>query len=186
MQQEEITAATQYMLYVIKPQDMRCFDAALNERYSSELWEARMHKLLPKSLFKSPFLVWLILHYLGFFKSSDYSIFTIHQRREMIHYSVVLPKYFRTPFMAEGDLQIGPCWTHEEHRRKGIASYAIQEILELYRGRNRKFWYIVRKENFGSRMLAEKAGFELYGKAAKKRKFGILAFAVFHIAEKHS
>lgn len=102
----------------------------------------------------------------------------------MIQYSVVLPKYFRYPFMAKNDLQIGPCWTHNEHRRKGIASYAIQEILESYKERDRKFWYIVREKNIASVQFAEKAGFTLYGKGVRKKRFCIRAIGAFAIEKK--
>ena len=87
--------------------------------------------------------------------------------------------------MKNDDLQIGPIWTQENHRGKGIASYAIQKILEAYKKQNRRFWYIVREENSISRQFIERFGFTAYGKGIKKKRFGLGVMGSFIIENKY-
>jgi len=186
MEPEQDVRSTQYMFYVLRSQDIKHVDVTLSGHYSFEFWKPTIPTIVPKSLFKAPFFVWSVLHYLKLFSTPNYSIFMVYLGKKMVHYSVVLPKYFRTPFITKNDLQIGPVWTHNEHRRNGIASYVIQKILQSYKKRGRKFWYIVREENIASRRLAEKAGFILYGKGVRKKKFGIRAIGTFVIEKEYS
>jgi len=86
--------------------------------------------------------------------------------------------------MNENDLQIGPIWTAGEHRRKGIASYTVQRILDLYKQKNRSFWYIVREENTILRHFIESLGFVPYGEGRKKKRFGVGAMGSFVVEER--
>lgn len=180
---EQSDRVTQYFFYVLRSQAIKHANTTLDEDYSTGLWKPALIKTAPKSpvRVKILFFIWTLFHYLGLFSNSNYSIFAIYFGKQMVHYSVILPKYFRYPFMARSDLQIGPCWTHAGHRRKGIASYAIQEILELYKERDRKFWYIVREKNIASVQLVETAGFTLYGKGVRKKKLCIRFLGVFAV-----
>ena len=46
------------------------------------------------------------MHYLHVFATREYSIFLIPQGQQVVHYSIIQPKYFRIPAMAEDDLEI--------------------------------------------------------------------------------
>lgn len=75
--------------------------------------------------------------------------------------------------MKKNDLQIGPIGTKKEHRKKGLAAYAIKKILELYE--NQRFWYLTREENMISGKVIKKFGFKKQGKGIKKGKLGIFS-----------
>src|SRR4051812_11481682 len=49
---------------------------------------------------------------------------------ELVHITYIFPAYFRFPFMAAGDLQIGGIVTHPKHRNQGLAKAAIDEALQ--------------------------------------------------------
>ena len=141
----------------------------LEAGYSFKIWRPKIYEFWPKGLFFSISVVWWLLHTLKIFKNSEYKIFLIYyNNREVANYSVVLPKYFRTPFLGKNDLQIGPVGTAENHRRKGLALYAIRKIIEFYKDRDIKFWYVARKENGPSLLLAEKIGLKKFGEGEKK------------------
>lgn len=149
-----------------------------------EIWKPRIYRISPKGLFFPALLVWWVFHYCRIFRTLDYRIFLIYfKNKKVAHYSVVLPKHFRTPFMDKNDLQIGPVGTDKNHRRRGLASYAIQRILNFYKTKNSKFWYVVREENEGSRKLIEKIGFIKCGEGIKKKRFGFGLFDVFVLSE---
>jgi len=171
----------QYMFYILQSENIRHLDIYLDGHYSFGLWNPRTFASVPRARARASFFVWSVMHYLKLFKSPDYSVFVVYHEKRVIHFTAVLPKYFRTPFMAEGDLQIGPCWTCHEYRRKGIASCMIHRILQSHKKPNRKFWYIVREENSASKQFAEKAGFTLYGIGVRRKRFGIRAIGSFSI-----
>ena len=162
-----------YLFYCGKSNIVTSTNVSLESDYTFEIWRPKIYKIAPRGLFFKVFLIWWVFRYLGLFSSSNYRIFIIYHKKsgKVAHYSVVLPKHFRTPFMEKNDLQIGPVGTFETHRRKGLASYAIQEILKFYKKQNSKFWYIVRKENEISRRCIEKMDFIAYGEGIKKKRF---------------
>lgn len=162
-----------YIFYIKQSEDMNHNIIDLSKDYSLKIWRPTIWELRPNGLFKREFLFWSIFHYLKLFSNSNYSIFIVYYGKEIVHYTVVLPKHYKFNFMAEDDLQIGPVWTHTEHRRKGIASFVIQKILEFYKKQDRRFWYVVREEHNVSRGFIEKASFTIYGKGIKKIRLGI-------------
>ena len=173
-----------YVFYTLRSQDIKHTDAGLSEDYSFKVWRPTMRVLVPRDLIRISFILWSFLHHLRLFESSHHGIFMIHHGKELIHYSVVLPKFFRLPFMAKNDLNIGPCWTHHKHRRKGIARYVIQRILELYRDQDRKFWYFTGEDNVASQRLTEKVGFSMCGKGIRNKRLGIGVIGAFVIEGK--
>lgn len=147
--------------------------------YSFKIWKPTMYKIMPKGIpSKKSFFFWWLFYFPKLFTKSSYSIFTVYCGKKLVHYSLISPKCFKFPFMETIDIQIGPCWTHDRHRRKGIASYVITEILKLYKKKNRKFWYITREENKASGRVIVKVGFIEYGKGTRKKRFGANIFVI--------
>jgi predicted acetyltransferase len=158
----------------------------LDMHYSSEFWEPTLFNLVPKGLSNGPRFIILTIYFTlkKFFGNSSYGIFIVYCEGHIVHYSILLPKYFRFPFMKKGDLHIGPIWTHGEHRGKGLALYAVRKIFELYRYSNRRFWFVTGEENNSARRVAEKSGFMLYGRGIRKKILCIRVIDLFVIEEK--
>jgi len=166
-----------YLFYCGEPNSMNYSSISLDNDYTLKIWRPKIYEITPKGLFTPAFFTWGVLHILGLFHCPEYRVFLIYYKNKKIaNYTVVQPKYFRSAFMDKDNLQIGPVGTAEDHRRKGLAFYTIQKILEFYRDQNRKFWYVARKENEPSLQLVEKVGFRKYGEGIKRKKFigGIL------------
>jgi RimJ/RimL family protein N-acetyltransferase len=174
-----------YLFYAIDSDSTKETDLALDSRYSFELWKPTVCSVVPRGFPKMPFAVWWILHHLHVFANRDYSIFVVYSGETIVHRSVILPPYFRFPFMAEDDLQIGVSWTMPEHRGKGLATYAVQKILELQNKPGRRFWYLVQENNIPSSLVAEKAGFIRVGEGIRNKRFGIKLFGSFVMIHKH-
>lgn len=102
-----------------------------------------------------------------------YRIFYALHEGKIVHYSVVLPKFFKFPFMNPGDLEIGPCWTHGEYRGKGIYPFVLASILRTLRKQGRSFFIFSDENNTASQKGILKAGFTRCGTGAKKGKLGI-------------
>jgi SAM-dependent methyltransferase len=77
------------------------------------------------------------------------------------HYGFVFPRYFRFPFMARRDLQIGSLRTHASFRNLGLATAAVRQILARLNRPEQTVWYVVEASNTASISVAEKNGFAL-------------------------
>ncbi len=137
------------------------------------LWRPTWGSIVPAGVAVIPFAAWWALHHLRLFKNRDYGLFLIYKENRLIHRSGVFPGYFRFPFMETDDLQIGDTWTDPEHRGRGIASFAIQEIVALCRRPGRGFWYITEQNNFPSIRAAMKVGFVKVGDGERVAKLGL-------------
>ena len=126
------------------------------------------------------------MHYLHMFATSEYSIFLIRQGQQVVHCSIIQPKYFRIPAMAEDDLEITGAWTEPDFRGNGLASYAIQGILGFYLEPDRYFWYITRRANLPSIRAAEKASLVRVGKGTRTHRLGLRILGSFVMHQRPS
>ena len=57
----------------------------------------------------------------------NYKIIYLKKNDEIVHYTHILPKFFKLTFLNVNDLEIGPSWTKESYRGKGIfpANYTL-------------------------------------------------------------
>jgi hypothetical protein len=100
---------------------------------------------------------------------------------DIVHQSHVFPKTARFPFMAAEDIQIGMTWTKVDSRCLGLASYAIQEILQSEHGNRRLCWYVVDELNAPSIQAAVKNGFKVVGTGTRKQAFLARLFRSFEV-----
>jgi len=83
--------------------------------------------------------------------------------------------------MSAEDLQIGDTWTEPDHRGKGIASWAINEIVRLKQQPGRRFWYVVENNNLPSIRAIEKAGFVRVGSGMRTKRLGLKLLGSFEM-----
>lgn len=115
-----------------------------------------------------------IIHYLWFiFTFGKYRIVYIYDNDKIIHYSHILPRFWKLSFLEENDLEIGPCWTHEDYRCQGIYSFAINYIIDNYQNNYKNFFMIVDEHNKISIKGIKNAGFILVGNVKKSKISGI-------------
>jgi len=178
------TALEKYIFYLHSPGGI-VSESDLPNGYYFKIWRPSIFGFSPKGLSKFPFSIWSIMHYLKLFSNDNYRIFLVYHDKKIIHYSVVLPKHFKYPFMTNSDIQIGPIWTDTEHRRKGIATFTVRKILETYKTKKGRFWYITREENIPSKEFIESLGFSKHGIGYKKSRLGIRSLSYFYIENKY-
>jgi len=87
-------------------------------------------------------------------------IFYILDHRKVIHYSFIIPKNFRFPFMNKEDLQIGPCGTDPTYRGQGLYTKALEMIPVLFSEQTNTFWIYTTEKNVISQHVIEKAGYD--------------------------
>ena len=151
----------------------------LDSEYRQELWQPSISKILPSGFSHGSFSVWWLFHQLHIFSNSEYSVFTIYKNGKLIHRSGIYPRYFRFPFMAPKDLQIGDTWTAESERGKGLAKFALSEIAKNFNKTGRSLWYLAEEDNIPSQKVAEAVGFYLAGRGKRSKRLGLRLFGQY-------
>jgi RimJ/RimL family protein N-acetyltransferase len=113
------------------------------------------------------------LHRLHLFAGRGSGVLLIYDRRRLVHYSGFTPRYWRFPFIADGDFQIGDTWTDPAHRARGLASFALQTIVTTLAKPGRRLWYVVEDINKPSIRVVEKAGFTLAAEGTWIKPWGL-------------
>jgi len=128
---------------------------------------------LPNSRFRLRFLFRWAVHRLHLFAGSGSGVLLIYDRRRLVHYSGFTPRYWRFPFVADNDFQIGDTWTDPAYRRRGLALFALQTVVTTLAKPGRRLWYVVESVNEPSIRVAEKARFALAAEGTWVKPWGI-------------
>jgi len=116
-------------------------------------------------------LAWWALTRAGRFARPDFTEISIRQDDHVVHRLIVTPAWFRFPFMAPDDLQIGSVWTLPEARRKELARVAMGEAHRRFGNSAARFWYVADDSNHASQALARSCGYELVATGRRTRRF---------------
>lgn len=126
-------------------------------------------------------LVWYAFDRLGLFASDAFEELTVWRGDRLAHRQVVTPRWWRFPFMADDDLQIGALWTDPELRRIGVASAVMGEAHQRHGGGGARFWYLADEANGASQGLALVRGYRLVGTGRRTQPFGLSALGRFRL-----
>ncbi len=119
-----------------------------------EVYEPSIFRAFPD---KSEFIrrkLWLLIT-LG-----NYKVIYIKKDGIIVHYTYLIPRNFRFPFMGKKDIQIGPSFTYPEYRNLGIYSKVLRLIPSLFGETGTIFWIYTSQKNTTSQRGIEKSGFE--------------------------
>ena len=97
------------------------------------------------------------------------------QTNELMHYTYVMKKSYKFPFMKENDYMIGPSVTPEQFRRQGLFYRAVvfSENEITANNKDANFIGLVREENMPSRKGLEKCGLVNTGRKFTKDKIKV-------------
>jgi RimJ/RimL family protein N-acetyltransferase len=123
---------------------------------------------------------WFAFARLGLFAWNGFAELSVWEERRMLHRLVVTPRWFRFPFMASRDLQIGALWTAPHARRRGLARATIAEAHRRHPACNR-FWYVTDDSNEASVRLASGCGYAPAGTGKRTRPLGLSALGRFRL-----
>jgi RimJ/RimL family protein N-acetyltransferase len=116
--------------------------------------------------------IWWLFHNLRVFRSRRFRVLMIVRDGRLLHRSTVFPPFFRFPFMARDDVQIGDTWTAEDARGRGLAGLGLRAALESTEAPGANAWYVVHESNHASIRVVEREGFELVGRGVRRPRFG--------------
>lgn len=93
-------------------------------------------------------------------------IFYVVKNGVVAHYSYVIPKCFKFPFLKENDYEIGPCQTKKEFRGQGLYPMVLKKIVATEFSSS-NYFMIVHESNVCSIKGIKKAGFVECGRVEK-------------------
>ena len=145
------------------------------------LWRPSILQTAPAGETKRLYLLWWFLHQAHLFANREFSVLAMHDGERLVHRTGVFPRYLRFPFMTADDLQIGDTWTHPAYRGRGLARFAITDVVRRMRAPGRRFWYLVESGNGASIRVIEQCGFAFLGEGKRRPRWGLDALSVFHL-----
>jgi RimJ/RimL family protein N-acetyltransferase len=155
--------------------------------YSWTVWRPRRWPALPRgvrSRLRLRFLFRWGVHRMHLFAGSECGALLAYEQARLVHYSAFSPRYWRFPFVADNDLQIGDTWTDPAYRRRGLAFFALRKIIATLANPGRSFWYVVEADNEPSIRAAEKAGFTLAAEGTLMTPWGLRLAGAYVICRK--
>lgn len=172
-----------YLLYSRKSDGMKYFDSP--NRPPMEIFNYQVHRakwlILAKGIMRIPenkkslLKIWIFynLMYLLFWKwkRKIFEIHLVYAKNNIIHYTFVLPKCFRLPFMKKSDLEVGPCYTHPDYRGRGLTPYILKEVFKNHATSD--IFGLIRHDNEKSIRAVEKIFMQQTGVCNRKEVFGI-------------
>ncbi|MDZ7634134.1 MAG: GNAT family N-acetyltransferase [Bacteroidales bacterium] len=120
------------------------------------------------------FVFWLF-HLFRIFRNRDYSASLMYKEGKLMASLLVVPGYFKWPFMKKDDLQFAYVMTNHEFRGKGIGEMMLRRAVERFsRWQTGILWYVTDTGNPASIRLCTKVGFEFFAYAKLTGLFRIL------------
>ena len=117
-------------------------------------------------MFRARNILWWAADRVGLLSSTDFTEITISAGHRLLHRLILTPRWYRFPFMARDDLQIGDVWTEPGARGRGLARLAVARALARA-GKQRRVWYVTAADNHASIRLIESCGFILVGEGRR-------------------
>lgn len=124
------------------------------------------HRLFLKSE-KKTFSKFLKRLYFRFLTAKKTNIFLVLDNGIVVHESFVCQKCWKFPFLGKHDCEIGPCYTNEKYRGRGIYPTVLKYIMCVTNFDN--YFMVINENNAASINGVKKAGFCSIKKIKKTR-----------------
>ena len=121
-----------YLFYSsVQPSSVQGVDLLSEHQWS--VWRPMLKKIMPRGVSYSwiRFVLRWLIHRLGLIEHCEYQVLVVRHvsTDEVVHYSGATGRYWRWPFMDAQDIQIGDTWTHPVDCGRGLAKFALVQLL---------------------------------------------------------
>ena len=134
--------------------------------FEFKLWKPTVKQPIPPNKSKK-YILYYIFHLLGIFKNRDYCSVLVYAEGHIIASLLLVPKYFKWPFMNNEDLQFTYVLTKANYRGKNLAALMIDFGFQATKNSKRKYWYVTTQDNVSSQRVAAKVGFLKIGEGKR-------------------
>lgn len=123
------------------------------DTYKGERLHLIVSRVSPKSVGLIEAIMWNV------FCLGRCKLYRMYYNETMVHSSLVARGSFKFTFLRKNDIEIGPCWTNEEYRGRGIYPYMLGVIIKEEISNGGTAYMIVADDNKSSLKGITKAGF---------------------------
>lgn len=124
------------------------------------LWKPSLVHLTPSNK-NLKYVVYWLFHMLKVFNNSSYSSVLVYDGDLIVASLLVVPAYYKWPFMKRNDVQFTYVLTSKKYRGQGLAKRMISFAANNINTEN--CWYVTNKSNLASIKVAEGMGFKIVG-----------------------
>ncbi len=153
-----------------------------NELYNKPPMNIEIKEYCPRltklSMHKCSIKLKLLNIFWYFFSENKYKIIYAFLDKELVHYSYILTKNYKFPFMKKEDIFIGPCYTMEKYRGKGIYPFILNYICENKPPRGKNIFIVTSENNISSQRGIIKANFTKIAEGYKTKLLGIYKLTI--------
>lgn len=139
-----------------------------NIPYKLRIWKPELLSILPPNKSIKYIFYWLF-HQCGVFRNKNYSAYLLFDEKKLISSLLVVPKYFKWPFMSDNDVQFTYVMTDSNYKGQGLAGVLINQAMKNLSKKADSFWYVTDTKNKASMRVAEKLGFKNIGSAQRTK-----------------
>ena len=154
-------------IIIYRTEDLKGSGSFEETEFKLTIWRPSLWQLIPPEKNPKYILYWLF-HYLGIFGNSRYTALLLYHGGTIIASLLIVPAYFKWPFMAKGDVQFTYVKTTKAFRGRGIASNLLRAARKSLDHFNGNIWYVTNTQNIASRRVASSLGFTVHSMAKKK------------------
>lgn len=133
----------------------------VDDNFRVDLFVPGLFKILPSNCIKFSFFIWWLFWLLRILKGK-YFIGLIYKDNKVIQHFLLLPKFFKYPFMDLGDYQIGDVWTDPTYRGHNLSPYSISVIVKNHLKLEKSIWYLTTTDNKASISVTKKLGIPFF------------------------
>jgi len=137
------------------------------ENLKFKVWKPSFWNPVPKGL-PNKYIIYYLFYFFRLFNNSHYVAILGYDNDKIACSLLVVPKYFKWPFMKLNDVQLIYVKTYPEFRGKGYAKKMLLYALEYLKSINLQgdVWYVTDSDNKASQALAKSVDFNqvYYGK----------------------
>ena len=141
-------------------------------------WKPSFRRFVPPGKSRKYVIYW-IFHYLRIFRNRDYAALLRYDGDTCVSSLLIVPAYYKWPFMKPDDLQMTYVITHRDYRRRGLSEKLLRHAFRETCRPERTLWYITDRDNKASRNLCTKVGFGLHAYATNR---GILKRVIMDLS----
>lgn len=133
-------------IYVLTDVNCKTDLSDLFDDYTVKVWRPSLVRFVPPGMPKKYLMYWFF-HMLGVFKNKNYCAIQVYHKGREVSHSLLVPAYFKWPFMAANDLQYTYSGTIPAYRGKGLNRMVKNFARRLFENKEIKFWSVVAVNN---------------------------------------
>ncbi len=137
------------------------------DTYHVKIWKPSLTRIVPPGYSVKYFFYWLA-HFLRIFRNRYFSAIYIYFNDELVSSMLIVPAYFKWPFMGKNDVQFCYSMTRVEYRGRGINTFVKLYSRYLYKNEDIRFWGVVDPENHTNIKILKKVGLKFFSEARRQ------------------